>query len=157
MMITEQTQAALLRLYALAGRAADVFELDRVDRALDEVLRLNSDQPAAFQVRSALANASKVLRHRRSLAVTTPLGEILPQYEPRACDDEVAQIDVLLWLQRSSALTNAQREVLQLLCSEQDSAGIAQIWGAAPGRVREHVSRARRAARSAYEHEVLAA
>ena len=156
-MITEQAQAALPRFHALAGPSADVFELDRVDRALDEVLRLNSDQPAAFQVRSALANASKVLRHRRTLAVTTPLGDVLPQHEPGVCDDGAAQIDVLLWVQTSPAFTTSQREVLQLLCSEQDSAAIAEAWGLAPGRVRERVSRARRAARSAYEREVLAA
>jgi hypothetical protein len=156
-MLTEQAQHALNLLYRRANKARDSFDLERIDRALDEVIRLNSDAPAAFQIRSAMAHAGDLLRQRRVIAPTTSLSATNSYCEPGAVDGQFAAADLMVWLQTTKALTSSQRSLLQQLSAEQDLAEMATERGVAMPRMREQISRARRRARTAYTAEVMAA
>ncbi|MGW2933543.1 hypothetical protein ACWDA7_17135 [Streptomyces sp. NPDC001156] len=156
-MLTEQAQHALKLLYRRAKNTGDAFNLERIDRALDEVIRLNSDAPAAHQVRSAWAHAGTVLRERRALAPVTPISETDSYREPGALDEEFAATDLRAWLQTTNALTASQRTVLRQLSADQDPSDLAAERGLSLPRMREQISRARRHARSAYAAEVVAA
>ena len=71
-MISLEVQAAVTTLQQRAKTAHDVFELERIDRALDELnrnpLKTTDDRR---QVRNTMRNAGKVLAHRKELL---PLG-----------------------------------------------------------------------------------
>ncbi|MFD5756178.1 hypothetical protein [Streptomyces mirabilis] len=156
-MLTEQAQHALKLLYRRADKTGDAFELERIDRALDEVIRLNSNAPAAFQIRSALAHAGAVLRERRVLAPAIPLSATDSYREPGALDEQFAVADIRVWLDTTNALAASQRTLLQQLSVEQDPADLAVERGLSVARMREQVSRARRRARIAYAAEVVPA
>lgn len=156
-MLTEQAQRALNLLYRRANRTHDAFTLERIDRALDEIVRLNSTAPAAFQVRSALAHAGAVLRERRVLAPAISLSATDSYGEPAALDDQFAVTDIRVWLQTTNALTASQRTLLHQLSVEPDPAELAAERDLTLPRMREQVSRARRRARTAYAAEAVAA
>jgi DNA-directed RNA polymerase specialized sigma24 family protein len=154
--LTGQAQAALIALETRACHTTSTFRLEQIDRALDEVLRLNGTQPTAFQVRSATANAAKVLRDRRRIAPVISLDD--PQLgEPGAQDSQIPVIDLRSWLRTTRGLTEGQRRLLTLMAEYDDADTVAAEYGAPSARIRERVSRARRAARTAYAREVTAA
>ncbi len=67
-MLSSEAEFALIILQRRSAQARDIFEIERMDRALDEIVRNpGNTSPAPFQVRSALANASKVLKERRAI------------------------------------------------------------------------------------------
>ncbi|MEU7990099.1 hypothetical protein AB0B56_35070 [Streptosporangium canum] len=156
-MLTEQAHDALLALYTRASKTSDNYELERIERALDEIIRLNSTDPVPFQMRSALAHAGQLLRERRGLALFAPLDDIEPHREPGRCEVRFAVVDISMWLQMTSALTENQRQLMSRLISEEDVTVIAEDHGLVPARMRERVSRLRRIARTAYAAEVTAA
>jgi hypothetical protein len=151
-----QAQAALTSLYAMAGNTSDNFELERIERALDEVLRLNSVQPAGQQVRSAMAHSLQVIRRRRELAPCVSLDDP-GQPEPGTPDPEAEVIELRSWLQTTPGLTGNQRRLLTLVAEHDDPGAVAAEYGVPQARIRERVSRARRAAHAAYTSEVTAA
>jgi len=154
--LTGQSQAALIALQTRARRTTDNFRLEQIDRALDEILRLNSAQPSASQMRSTMANAAKVLRDRRRIAPVSSLDD--PQLgQPGAPDSQIPVIDLRSWLRTTRGLTEGQRRLLTLMAEHDDADAIAAEYGIASARARERVSRARRAARVAYAGEVTAA
>lgn len=153
-MLTEQAQHALKLLYRRADKAGDAFDLER---ALDEVIRLNSSAPAAFQIRSALAHAGTVLRERRVLAPAIPLDETDSYREPGAPDDYFAVTDIRAWLDTTEALTASQRTLLQQLSADQDPSDLAAERRLSVAQMREQISRTRRRARIAYAAEVVPA
>src|SRR5947207_5448815 len=99
-MITAEVQSALLLLYKRANASCDIYWLERIDRALDEcVSNASRNAPAAFQVRSSLANAKKAIDKRRKVAVMISAddGGEADATGPRD-GDEYAAIDTMLWL-----------------------------------------------------------
>ncbi|GAB2646738.1 hypothetical protein [Kribbella swartbergensis] len=155
-MISEPVLAAVTTLQQLALRSYDGYDLDRVDRALDELLRSPSKTaPAAFQRRSALANAAKVLQTRRALA---PGIVIDPSdgdaSDPSSSDGAIDELDIRLWLETTPALTADQRDLLRALADGADAESLAQLHGIPVQRVRERISRARRVGWAAYQREV---
>lgn len=154
--LTGQSQAALMCLYDQARRTTDNFTLERIDRAADEIVRVNSADPPTWQVRSAMANASKVLVDRRRTVSPATL-EVLAVDVAALGDDQDVIIELLLWLHRTPYLTERERRVLKLLADDNDAASIAALLHVSVPRMREQVSRARRAARLAYEKDVIAA
>lgn len=161
-MLSTQVQHAVQALQAQALATGDSYRLDITDRALDELLRNPASRlPAAYQVRSSQANAAKVVRSRR-LQFNE---EILRNREPRPGvhrQDRLAQqpgemtIDTLDWLARTDGLTEGQRRILFDLADGHDAHSISLRDGVPPTRIQERVSRARRAGRQAYDHEVVA-
>lgn len=155
-MLTEQAQCALLLLHRRANKCHDTFELERFDRALDEIVRLNSEEPAPFQTRSALAHASAVMCRRRELAPCTALEKLQPHQQPGKRDMRYAMVEVLDWLRKTPELTAEQRSLLLQVIEEDDLARLATCKGIPLPRVRERVSRARKQARTAYAREAMA-
>jgi hypothetical protein len=149
--MTGQAQAALTRLYNQAHRSADNFELERIDRALDEIVRLNSSQPPDHQVRSAMANASKVILGRRKIAPSVSLESLS---ERTAGGSQEPVIDLSLWLRDTKRITEQQRRLLALIAGTDDAATIAASYSIPATRMREQISRARRAARAAYRSDM---
>lgn len=161
-MLSTQVQSAVQALQARALATADSYEFDVTDRALDELLRHpGSHHPAPFQVRSARANAAKVVRCRWQAYDQ----EILRNRDTRpgvhrqhrlALEAEGSGIDIRDWLARTSSLTDGQRRILSDLADGHD-AGTLSVRDRAPlSRVQERISRARRVGWVAYQQEVLA-
>lgn len=152
--ITGQAQAALIRMHRQARGTADNFELERIDRALDEIVRLNSTDSYGRQVRSAMANALKVMRHRRKIVQPQTFGDAA---EPISPDPMEAVIDLRAWLRDTRHITEQQRKLLTLLADDYDAEAITARYRIPPPRVREQISRARQAARAAYDSDTGAA
>lgn len=162
-MISLEVQAAVTTLQQRAETAHDVFELERIDRALDELnrnpLKTTDDRR---QVRSAMRNAGKVLARRKELL---PLGST---DDPRLYESvreramgcaEVGYdvVDLLQWLDTTPALTTRERWLLRALAGGADAEVLAEILGVPVARVRERIARARRTAVAAYSREVRSA
>ncbi|WP_269857984.1 hypothetical protein [Streptomyces sp. RPT161] len=156
-MLTEQAQRALVLLTRHADKTGDQFVLDRVDRAKDEIIRLNSSSPAPFQVRSALAHAGAVLRQRRALVPSVQLSEVQPQDEPGKDDLSFAAIEIYEWLRTTPSLSTPQRHLLQELASGYQIEALASRRDVPLQRMRESISRVRKRARNAYAVEGTAA
>lgn len=154
-MITAEVQSALLSLYKRANASTDIYWLERIDRALDEcVSNPSRNAPSAFQVRSSLANAKKAIDKRRRVAV------MISANDGDEADgaglhegDEYAAVDALLWLETTSSLSDREREVLRGLARGEDAESLSVRVKIPPQRMRERVSRARRAANVAWSHD----
>ncbi|MYS81055.1 hypothetical protein GTZ85_12755 [Streptomyces sp. SID5474] len=149
-MLTEQAQRALTLLQCRAKRHCEMYELERIDRASDEVIRLNGTSPAPFQVRSALAHSGTVLRERRALVPVTPLSEIRAHQEPSCLEDDFATVELREWLQTTPTFTHEERILVQMLTIDPDIAVLAAAFNISPCRMRERISRLRARARRAY-------
>jgi hypothetical protein len=156
-MLTKRAQAAIGLLHDRARKTSDSFELERIDRALNEIIRLNGDGPPAFQVRSAMSHAGRVLKDRAELAESSSLDYLDPDQEPGAADPQFAVVDLAVWLQTTPALGSAQRRLLFQLAAEEEIDQIAAKFGVTCKSMRERISRTRRTARLSYETEVTAA
>lgn len=158
-----QGQRALITLQARTANARDCYTLDVLERAMDEIVRnLDNPKPAAWQVRSARANASKIVKQRRQQAPSTSLDA-----ERGAADalslgaladpiDRHAETMCREWLRTVDGLTYLDRSLLLALYGGFDSAMIAVADDRPVERVREQISRARRRARGSYEHALAA-
>jgi hypothetical protein len=150
--ISGQAATALVSLYAQARRTNDNFDLDRIDRALDEVARLNSTEPPPHQVRSAMANALKVMTRRREIAPCESLDAPGADLGVKTGQEEA--VDLRAWLRDTKRITEQQRRLLTLLADDYDSEAIAALYRIPTPRMREQISRARRAARAAYDGDI---
>lgn len=153
--LTGQAEAALMSLYEHEKRTADNFAKERIERALDEIVRLNRPAPPAQQVRSAMANASKVILSRRETVVAETLEARQVEVAAPVGDEDVT--DLKEWLRRTPGVTERQRTLLFRLADGHDAADLAAVYHIPADRIREQISRTRRAARTAYHHEVTAA
>src|SRR4051794_33238943 len=107
-------QSAINSLQGQALRRQDGYTLDRLDRALDEIVRnYENERPAAWQVRSALANAAKVVQSRRAVVTLTPRteGDSRGRPDTGSVDDAFAVAEVRDWLWRTPALTDDERKL----------------------------------------------
>jgi hypothetical protein len=153
--LTGQAQAALSHLHGQARRKADNFYLERIDRALDEIVRLNGPESRGRQVRSAMGSALKVMRRRREIAPCQSLDALGAD---QGCSDSGrGVIDLRLWLRDSKRITEQQRCLLTLLADALDAEAIAAMYGIPVPRMRERIARARKAARAAYDSDMSVA
>lgn len=150
--MTGQAEAALICLYEQEKHASDNFILERIDRALDEIIRLNSSDPPAWQVRSALANASKVIQGRRRTVSPESLEAL--QVDIAVPTDAEDTVELRVWLHGTSGVNAGQRKLLSLLADGKEAADLAALHSIPLPRMRERVSRARCAARSAYQADM---
>ncbi|MFF4197471.1 hypothetical protein [Nonomuraea sp. NPDC001831] len=153
-MLTQQAQHALSELYAQACRITDTFELERIDRALDEIVRLNGSSSATFQVRSARGHAWQVLRDRRVAVPLIALESLQTRQESGEHEGRYTAVELIQWLRTTRALTANQKQLLFRLIQEEDTAVLAADYGLALSRMRERISRVRKVARRAYTSEV---
>lgn len=160
-MINDQARQALIRLQMQASKTGDSYLLERAEHALDEVVRNHENgNPAAFQIRSALANAGKAIAHRRSTIQIDssdyePGGHSFGQ-QPEVTEGGYALVEIRQWIDSTSALTASERRLVLDLVEGDDAEAIASRCGLPVARIRERISRVRKKARSAYDLEVAA-
>lgn len=159
MSLTE-AQHAIVALQQQSFREKDNYTLEQIDRALDEIVRsYGKTSPALFQVRSAKANAAKVIQSRRetvSLIVRVDADDSIESLGG-AEDDNFAAIDVLEWLRTTSGISETDRRTLQALAVGADAEDLSHSWGVPVDRMRERISRSRGCGRRAFRKEVAAA
>lgn len=162
-MMSMEVQTAVSTLQQRAVSAYDMFDLDRIDRALDELTR-NPGKTAdpQHQVRGALSNASKVLIRRKK---RLPLGstddpdlhETVRERAFACIDFAFDAADLRLWLDTTPSLSARERWILQSLADGADAESLSALLNLPIARVRERISRARRTAGAAYDREVRCA
>jgi hypothetical protein len=157
-MTLTQAQCALNTLQSTAARTFETYLSEVLGRAMDEIVRnFDNDRPAKRQVRSARANAAKVLGDRRRLAPTIYITSSIT--EPDGVDHDLeipvdengfGEFDVLHWLATTTQLPDGVRALLQDLASGHDANSLAMRDNLPVARMRERISRARRQGRIAY-------
>lgn len=153
-MFSSQAASAYLTLQEQALSASDNYTVERIERALDEILRNpHKTSPPAFQVRSAIANAAKVIAGRRRLA--PPISTDSPGVEVDEEEGGYLAVEVMHWLGTAS-VTVAERAILRGLANGEDAETLAASRGVPVERMREKISRARKSAANHYKSTVAA-
>jgi hypothetical protein len=151
--------AAVDHLQQRAARLYDIYELERIDRALDEIVEnLHRTDPMLFQCRSALANAAKVIRKRRMIrrydSIDKPFADgSLPDVGMVQAD--YAVVDLIQWIDTSPSLSPGERRLLRDLAAGEDAESLARRDDVPVTRMRERISRARSVGKAAYQSEFL--
>ncbi|MFF9567607.1 hypothetical protein [Streptomyces sp. NPDC014685] len=156
-MISHPVEAAIVALQRNALATFDVYQLDRIDRALDELLRNPSSEatPAEYRARSAMGHAYEVLKRRKAI---TPLVSLEGAHTERGIGDrEYPVVEILEWLRVEPRISQEQRTLLMALARGEDADSLAHREGLPVARMRERISRARKAARQLWKASVLAA
>lgn len=154
-MLSSEAESAYLALQSRALSARESYTIDRVERALDEIIRNpENTKPADHQVRSAWANAGKVLENRRSLAPQMSLDT--PGLQLAEVDGAFDAVEIFDWLDHA-AVSPSDGLVLRLLARGADAQLLADVDDVPVQRMRERISRARRVARADYRSSVEAA
>lgn len=156
-MISQSVQAAVVALQQRALASRDLYELDRIERALDELLRNPGERAvttSASRARSALGHAYEAIERRRKIAPATVLDD---QTDPGFEDQNYRVAEIHLWLKSEPALSASDRTMLQDLAKGEDAASLAHRQGSSVARIRERISRARRHARQIWHETALAA
>lgn len=164
-MMSLDSQAAVSSLQQrtdVTKASFDSFELDRTERALDELVRNHTKTGAPKRlVRSARANGLKVVQSRAEHSEFSLDADLHADKRARAeravAYDPMAEFEVLDWLDSTPSVTAPQRMLLKALAAGYDAECIALMMGLPVKRVRERISRARKAAYSGYVTEVMCA
>lgn len=141
-------------------KTLDSFELDRIDRALDELVRKPGKRGTPSRlVRSARANALKVVVSRGQHVAFSIDQEDLHarkrgQVELALATDDFAEVDIRDWLDRTLSISEEQRWLLKATAAGFDAELLGSAMSLPTARVRERISRARRAAYTGYRVEV---
>lgn len=156
-MISHPVEGAIFTLQRRALDTRDSYQLDRIDRALDELLRNHSDDstPTEHRVRSAMGHAYEVLERRKAIAPEESLQET--HRDQGVIDHGYPVVEALEWLRTEPGISQSQRLVLQALASGDDAESLAADQGLPVTRVRERISRARSHARQLWAEAVIAA
>ncbi|WP_019635059.1 hypothetical protein [Actinomadura atramentaria] len=156
-MISYSVARAVTALQRQALASRDTYELDRIDRALDELLRNPTDAstPAQHRIRSAMGHAYEALQRRRAIA---PLVALNPERADHGrIDTCYLTVEILVWLHAEPGLASAERALLNDLARGHDATSIAHHLGVPLPRMRERISRARRHARTLWRKAETAA
>lgn len=151
--LTGQSEAALIRLYKRARRAQDDYTLERVDRALDEIIRTDKPGLPEHRVSSALSTASNAIREQREVIATEYLEDLKEDVPVPGSEEDV--IDLMDWVARSRSISHHHRDLLRLLADGWVAADMADVYGVPVLRMREEIARARKCALLAYQQEVI--
>ncbi|MEU4166183.1 hypothetical protein AB0F46_04755 [Streptomyces sp. NPDC026665] len=156
-MISHPVEGAIFALQKRALDTCDTYQLDRIDRALDELLRNPCDDctPAEHRVRSAMGHAYEVLERRKMIAPSISLGVLSTEHG--AADQGYPLIEILEWLRAEPGIPQSQRVVLQALAHGDDAEALAARHGLSLLRARERISRARKQARQLWAASAQAA
>lgn len=147
-MISHPVAGAVQALQKQASTSRDTYELDRIDRALDELLRNPTDNstPAQHRIRSAMGHAYEALERRRTIATCVSLDH--ERSDHGNTDADYLVVEILAWLRTEPELAPAERTLLDDLSRGHDAATMAHRYGVPLPRMRERISRARRHART---------
>src|SRR5262245_9084587 len=112
-MFSSEAESAILDLQRRASKSSDNYTLECIERALDEIVRNpHKTDPDQHQVRSAMANAAKVIKNRRLLAPTTSVDD--PSIGPGYLEPGYAAVEMASWLD-SAPLSTSDRATLSRL------------------------------------------
>ncbi|WP_435059407.1 hypothetical protein [Streptomyces sp. bgisy060] len=155
-MMSDAVVTAVKTLQERALRARNTYELDRIERALDELLR-NPENPAPAQhrVRSALGHAHEAIERRKAIAPQTELAD--HGQEPGYVEFAFQEIEMLAWISVEPGFKEPDRALLIDLALGQDAEMLAERDGVPVARIRERISRCRRQARQLRSKMDLAA
>ncbi|MGB9894275.1 MAG: helix-turn-helix transcriptional regulator [Candidatus Saccharicenans sp.] len=147
-MMTKDVQEAMLILYRYEQNLRDknVYMLDKIDRALDQLSRNpNKTGDPEKMVRSALGNAATVLKNRKNKCFEEQHG---PGEVFFSSLDEAGHISIEVrdFLNHPS-LSKSDREILFYLMEDKDAREIAKTKGISVNLARVHISRVRARAR----------
>jgi hypothetical protein len=147
-LISNPVAGAISVLQKRALTSRDTYELDRIDRALDELLRNPTDisTPAQHRVRSAMGHAYEALERRRAIVPTVPLDP--ERVDCAHTDGHYLAVEILEWLRTEPGLTKDERILLSDLARGGDAISLATRHTVPLARIRERISRARRNART---------
>src|SRR5262249_6067285 len=109
--------------------------------------------PSSHQVRSALANAAKVIKNRRRLARQESIDSL--GIEPVGEDGGFDTVAVMDWLDKAPVSIDV-RTILRGLADGSDADCLAGSGGVDLRRMRERISRARKLAAATYKATVAA-
>lgn len=167
-MLSQPVLVAVSELQQQAIQATDLYEIDRIERSIDEILRnpANPD-PAPFQVRSARSHAHQVLQDRRRImGMRVPM--ILDTNDEETYDADVVRgfsevdsgydvVELEMWLATTPLLSARERSLLQSLGNGEDAASLAGAHDRPVTIMSQRLSRARRSGRTAFHAEVRSA
>ncbi|MFB4293448.1 hypothetical protein ACBI99_37825 [Nonomuraea sp. ATR24] len=162
-MISQETQDAVCHVQRQVLSSVDFATQERGERALDELLRHPENTlPEHYQRRNAIRHARWGMMRQGKKSAFTSLddsGQFESTIEDIIAVDETGfgVVDVLHWLDTSTALRPADRALLGSLASGHDADTLAVLHGIPVRRMRERISRARSRAWAIYQAEVLAA
>lgn len=148
-MITREVQSALIHLQARSSQTLDTFESERIDRALDEILRSpENESPFRFQVRSAIAHATERLKERRTRVTFRSLEHDLEagSSHPGYVEPDFALVEIASLID-AAPLPAKDRALLHLLAIGENVSTPAGKLGVSEQRMREQISRLRRKAK----------
>ncbi|MFI7484069.1 hypothetical protein ACH9EU_16835 [Kocuria sp. M1R5S2] len=154
-MFSTEAETAILILQAQSRKASDLYTQDRIDRALDEIVRNPSKtNPPEHQVRSALANAGKVMANRRRVAPVVSHEDLVIEVDAR--EDGYDVVELRYWLE-TAPLSSPARTLLLALAAGADANDLAAQHDVPVQRIRERIARARKNARADYLTTAVAA
>lgn len=150
-MISDPIAGAVSALQKQALASNNTYELDRIDRALDELLRNPTDASASAQqrLRSAMGHAYEALERRRAIAPSVPLD--IERARCKHIEARYAVVEILAWLSVEPALAKEERVLLDDLARGFDAASMAIHHGVPLLRMRERISRVRCHARTLWQ------
>ncbi|WP_055699752.1 hypothetical protein [Streptomyces silaceus] len=156
-MISHPVAGAVSALQKQALASSDTYELDRIDRALDELLRNPTDAstPAPYRARSAMGHAYEALKRRRAIAQLVPLDPDRVDYG--GTDSRLLVAEIIAWLSTEPNLADGERLLLNDLARGHDAASMADRHAVPLLRMRERISRTRRHARTLWHAAEAAA
>lgn len=149
-MISSEAESAILALQHRGAQICDIYELERIDRALDEIVRNpENTSPAKFQVRSALANAGKIIKERRAAIAIDSLDQGFDQGNSYLghTDPGFRGVEITAWID-SAPLPTYERNLLRRLAAGEEAPTLAAEYEMSDQRMRETISRVRRKARN---------
>ncbi|MFE0477478.1 hypothetical protein ACFW2V_38380 [Streptomyces sp. NPDC058947] len=156
-MMSDAVTAAVAELQQRAMDTTDSYALDRIERAMDEILRKpgNETVPTNYRIRSALGHAYETLERRKEIA---PRAEIRTEGdEPGYTEQGYHRIEMLEWIRFEPAFGKVDRIILSSLATGEDAVTLSERHCLPVTRMRERISRCRRVARQAWAKLGLAA
>jgi hypothetical protein len=148
-MFSDVIEAAVTTLQRSAMDTWDTYDLERHERALDELLRdhENTSGSAWHRIRSAKGHAYEVLERRKVIAPRDPVHAVL--CEPSYTEHGFYKAEWLDWILTEPMFNIIDRTILRSLAVGEDAETLAARHNLPLPRMRQRISRARRVARQA--------
>lgn len=168
-MLSQPVLAAVSDLQRRAIKAVDLFEIERIERALDEILRHpTSTKPASTQIYSSRGHASQSLTERRRILGGAIVALVVESDDKEEYDARVvravttiepgfAEVEFEQWLATTTSVTDRDRSFLRALAVGEDAASLAAVHGSPATIMSQRLSRVRRRGRTAYHAEMRSA
>lgn len=155
-MMSDAVLDAVCQLQDRSLRTCDTYALERIERALDELLRKpHEDAPVPYLLRSALGHAYETIERRKAIARQCELNA--EGREAAFVEGAYDVVEVAVWVCGQSGLREQDRALLLQLAQGHDSETLAEKMDIPVTRMRERISRCRRQARQLWDAVEIAA